>query len=100
IESVVVAERGGVPIFVRQVGAVQLGPEPRRSMLEKDGGEAVGGVVLMRYGENPLAVTERIKARIETLQAGLPEGVRIVPFYDRTPLIHAAIGTLTKTLLE
>ncbi|MCW8137613.1 MAG: efflux RND transporter permease subunit, partial [Planctomycetota bacterium] len=100
IESIVVAERDGVPIFVRHLGAVQLGPEPRRSMLEKDGGEAVGGVVLMRYGENPLAVTERIKARIETLQAGLPEGVRIVPFYDRTPLIQDAIGTLTKTLIE
>jgi Cu(I)/Ag(I) efflux system membrane protein CusA/SilA len=100
IESIVVAERDGVPIFVRHLGAVQLGPEPRRSMLEKDGGEAVGGVVLMRYGENPLAVTERIKARIETLQAGLPPGVRIVPFYDRTPLIQDAIGTLTKTLLE
>lgn len=100
IESIVVAERDGVPIFVRHLGAVQLGPEPRRSMLEKDGGEAVGGVVLMRYGENPLAVTERIKARIETLQAGLPAGVRIVPFYDRTPLIKDAIGTLTKTLLE
>lgn len=100
VESIVVAEREGVPIFVRHLATVQLGPEPRRSMLEKDGGEAVGGVVLMRYGENPLVVTERIKARIETLQAGLPAGVRIVPFYDRTPLIRAAIGTLMHTLLE
>src|SRR5690606_8459394 len=87
-------------IFVRHLGAVQLGPEPRRGMLEKDGGEAVGGVVLMRSGENPLAVTERVKERIETLQAGLPAGVRIVPFYDRTPLIQGAIAALTKVLVE
>ncbi len=100
LESVVVAERDGVPIFVRHLGAVQLGPAPRRAALEKDGGEAVGGVVLMRSGENPLAVTDAVKARIETIQAGLPEGVRIVPFYDRTPLIQGAIGTLSRVLVE
>lgn len=100
LESVVVAERDGTPIFVRHLGAVQLGPAPRRAMLEKDGGEAVGGVVLMRSGENPLEVTDAVKARIETIQAGLPEGVRVVPFYDRTPLIQGAIGTLTRVLME
>ena len=67
-------------------------------MLEKDGNEVVGGVVLMRHGENPLAVTERIKDKIEELQPGLPEGVRIVPFYDRTRLIHGAIHTLTEVM--
>jgi Cu(I)/Ag(I) efflux system membrane protein CusA/SilA len=66
--------------------------------LEKNGNEAVGGVVMMRYGENPLAVTKAIKDKIIQLQAGLPEGVRIVPFYDRTRLIHGAIHTLTETL--
>lgn len=100
LENVVVTEREGVPIYLRNVASVQLGPEYRRSMLEKNGSEAVGGVVLMRYGENPLEVTERIKARIEQLQAGLPAGVRIVPFYDRTGLIEAAVGTLSDTLLE
>ena len=65
-------------------------------MLEKDGNEAVGGVVMMRHGENPLEVTRRIKEKILELQAGLPEGVRIVPFYDRTRLIHGAIETITE----
>src|SRR5262249_28080967 len=60
--------------------------------------EVVGGVVLMRYGGNPLEVTRRIKEKITTLQAGLPEGVRIVPFYDRTPLIHGAIETVSGTV--
>jgi Cu(I)/Ag(I) efflux system membrane protein CusA/SilA len=100
LESAVVAQRGGVPIFVRNVASVQLGPAFRRSMLEKDDREAVGGVVLMRYGENPLKVTDAVKQRIEQLQPGLPPGVRIVPFYERTRLIHDAIGTLTSTLIE
>ncbi|MBI4716632.1 MAG: efflux RND transporter permease subunit [Planctomycetes bacterium] len=100
LESVVVMERDGVPIFVRNLAHVQLGPEYRRSMLEKNGHEAVGGVVMMRYGENPLAVTRAIKQRIEQLQAGLPDGARIVPFYDRTRLIEGAIGTLVDTLTE
>ena len=100
LENVVVAERNGVPIYVRQLAAVQLGPQYRRSMLEKNGAEATGGVVMMRYGENPLAVTRAIKQRIEQLQAGLPAGVRIVPFYDRTRLIEGAIHTLSGTLRE
>lgn len=100
LENVVVAERKGVPIYVRNLAAVQLGPEYRRSMLEKHDREAVGGVVMMRYGENPLTVTKAIKQRIEQLQAGLPKGVRIVPFYDRTRLIEGAIHTLTGTLRE
>ncbi|MBI2898805.1 MAG: efflux RND transporter permease subunit, partial [Planctomycetes bacterium] len=100
IRNVVVAERKGVPISVAQLGSVQLGPAFRRSVLEKGGGEAVGGVVMMRYGENPLEVTERIKEKIGQLQPGLPKGVRIVPFYDRTGLIHASIDTLKDTLVE
>src|SRR5205085_11110701 len=93
-------EGRGVPILVRDLASVQLGPAPRRAALEKRGDEAVGGVVLMRAGENPLAVTERVKRKIETLTPGLPAGVRIVPFYERTRLIHAAIGTLERTLIE
>ncbi len=100
LENVVIAERNGVPIYVRNLAAVQLGPEYRRSMLEKNNQEAVGGVVMMRFGENPLAVTRSIKDRIEQLQAGLPPGVRIVPFYDRTRLIEGAIHTLVGTLRE
>ena len=99
IRDTVVAQReNGTPIDVGMLGTVQVGPAFRRSVLEKDGKEVVGGVVLMRYGENPLEVTRRIKEKITTLQAGLPEGVRIVPFYDRTPLIHKAIETVSGTV--
>ena len=101
IRDTVVTQRGnGTPIFVGMLGTVQVGPAFRRSVLEKDGKEVVGGVVLMRYGENPLEVTRRIKEKITTLQAGLPKGVRIVPFYDRTPLIHKALETVSGTVKE
>src|SRR5205814_6603744 len=96
VESVVVTSRQGVPIHLGQVATVQLGPEFRRSALEKNGaGEAVGGVVMMRVGENPLAVTESIKQKIRDMQSGLPAGVRIVPFYDRTRLLESAIHPVT-----
>ena len=94
IENTVVKEVGGVPVYVKTVATVQLGPGFRRGVFEKDGSEVVGGVVLMRHGENPLRVTERVKAKIAELQPGLPEGVRIVPAYDRTRLIRGAVGTL------
>jgi Cu(I)/Ag(I) efflux system membrane protein CusA/SilA len=101
IRETVVAQRGnGTPINVGMLGTVQVGPAFRRSVLEKDGKEVVGGVVLMRYGENPLEVTRRVKEKITTLQSGLPAGVRIVPFYDRTPLIHKAIDTVSGTVKE
>jgi Cu(I)/Ag(I) efflux system membrane protein CusA/SilA len=100
IRDIVVTERKGVPITVERLGAVQIGPAFRRSVLEKDGRETVGAVIMMRYGENPLAVTGRIKEKIQQLQAGLPPGVRVVPFYDRTGLINESIGTLKHTLIE
>ncbi len=101
IENTVVTERSGTPIFVRNLGVVQVGQGFRRSILEKDGKEVVGGVVLMRYGENPLEITQRIKDKIAALQAGLrDQGVRIVPFYDRTPLIHKALETVSGTVKE
>jgi Cu/Ag efflux pump CusA len=100
LENVVVGSPQGVPIRVRDLAAVQLGPEFRRSALEKNGREAVGGVVMMRVGENPLAVTQAIKQKIRQLQSGLPAGARIVPFYDRTRLIESAIHTVTSTLRE
>jgi copper/silver efflux system protein len=100
VRKIVIKSMGGTPIYVSNVATVQFGSTMRRASLEKNGNEAVGGVVLMRYGENPLEVTERIKAKIQQLQAGLPEGVRIVPFYDRTSLIERAIHTVTGTLRE
>lgn len=99
-ETVVAQRNNGTPIDVGMLGTVQVGPGFRRSVLEKDGKEAVGGVVLMRYGENPLEVTRRVKEKITTLQAGLPPGVRIVPFYDRTPLIRKALETVGGTVKE
>ncbi len=102
IENIVVKAdpRTGTPVYVSNVATVTLGSEFRRSVLEKNGNEAVGGVCMMRYSENPLEVTRRIKKKIEELQPGLPPGVRIVPFYERTRLIHGAIETLVDTLLH
>ena len=100
IENTVITERGGTPIYVKNVASVQLGTQFRRSVFEKDGNEAVGGVVMMRYGENPLAVTDRIKQKIQELQPGLPPEVRIVPAYDRTRLIHGAIDNLKEVMLH
>ena len=100
VEKTVIKSVGGTPVTVGQVATVQFGSAIRRGVLEKNGNEAVGGVVLMRYGENPLEVTKRIKEKIAQLQPGLPEGVRIVPFYDRTRLIESAVDTVTGTLVE
>lgn len=100
VKRVVIKSNGGTPVFVDNVASVQYGSSMRRASLEKNGNEAVGGVVLMRYGENPLQVTNRIKEKIEQLQAGLPAGVRIVPFYERTALIERATHTVTGVLRE
>ena len=87
---------GGTPIYVKNVATVQLGQQFRRSVFEKDGNEVVGGVVLMRHGENPLAVTERRQGEDPgACKPGCRRGVRIVPAYDRTRLINGAIDTLT-----
>ncbi|HEY3319317.1 MAG TPA: efflux RND transporter permease subunit [Planctomycetota bacterium] len=99
IRNTVITERNGQPVRVSDIAVVQMGSEFRRSVLEKDGREVTGGVVMMRYGENPLDVTKAIKAKIQDLQSALPPGVRIVPFYDRTRLIESSIETVT-TILE
>lgn len=100
VENIVLKRVNGTPVYVSNVATVQFGSAARRTSLEKNGNEAVGGVVLMRYDENPLKVTEAIKDKISQLQVGLPEGVRIVPFYDRTRLIEDAIETVSGALLE
>src|SRR5262249_47271691 len=87
-------------IRVGDVATVTMGPGFRRGVLEKDGAEVTGGVVLMRRGENPLEVTRRLKQKMQELEPGLPEGVYIMPFYDRTPLIEGAVKTVTQTLVE
>ena len=98
IENTVIREVKGTPIYVRNVATVELGTQFRRSVYEKNGNEMTGGVVLMRHQENPLEVTQRVKEKIQELQPGLPEGVHIVPAYDRTRLIHGAIHTLTEVM--
>jgi Cu(I)/Ag(I) efflux system membrane protein CusA/SilA len=98
--DVVLSRTGGGALRLADVATVALGPGPRRGILEKDGSEVTGGVVLMRQGENALEVTRRLKLKIQELQPGLPAGVRLVPFYDRTPLIRGAIGTVTGTVVE
>jgi Cu(I)/Ag(I) efflux system membrane protein CusA/SilA len=100
LENVVLRTTGLGTIRLAEVASVVIAPGSRRGALEKDGSEAVGGVILMAQGENPLEVTRRVKAKIRELQAGLPRAVRIVPFYDRTPLIEGAIGTVSGTVLE
>src|SRR5262249_1072470 len=100
LENVIVPRPTGGSIRLAELATVALAPRPRRGVLEKDGNEGTGGVVLMRQGENALQVTRRIKDKILELQAGLPPGVRIVSFYDRTTLIEGAIGTVTGTLIE
>jgi Cu(I)/Ag(I) efflux system membrane protein CusA/SilA len=99
IENIVVGEYGGVAVTVKNISTVQLGPEFRRGALDKDGQEAVGGVVVMRYGENAMQLIHRVKEAIKEIEKGLPNGVKIVPFYDRTELIHRTIATLREALI-
>ena len=95
------ADRRGTPVRVGDVADVALGPDLRRGVAELDGkGEVVGGIVVMRFGENALRVIARVKARLREVAGALPEGVRIVPTYDRSGLINESIATLRRTLIE
>lgn len=100
VENVVIGAPKGVPIYVRNVAEVKLGNAFRTGGLDKNGKEAVGGVVIARYGVNTLEVIDAVKQKIADLQSGLPQGARIVPFYDRTQLINRATGTLKRALIE
>ena len=93
--------RAAYRVRVRDVGRVELGPDIRRGISELDGkGEAVSGIVVMRQGENALAVIGRVKAKLREIQAGLPAGVKVVPVYDRSELILRSIDNLKHTLAE
>jgi Cu(I)/Ag(I) efflux system membrane protein CusA/SilA len=109
LKNSVVKVNDGVPLFIKDVANVTLGPEMRRGALDKEGAEAVGGVVVVRFGENPLEVIKNVKAKIKEIAPGLPtktlpngkvSQVKIVPFYDRTQLIHETLDTLGKALSE
>ncbi len=105
----VIKTNNNVPLFVKDVASVSLGPEMRRGALDKEGSEAVGGVVVVRFGENPLQVIRNVKRKILEISPGLPSKtlsdgrisqVAIVPFYDRTTLIHQTLDTLKRALFE
>ncbi len=103
VENIVVGTNkdGGIPILVKNLATVTLGPDIRRGIGELDGeGEVVGGIVIMRYGENALKVIERVRTKLEEMKASLPPGVEVVTTYDRAELINRAIETLKGTLIE
>jgi Cu(I)/Ag(I) efflux system membrane protein CusA/SilA len=102
LEQIVVGtDQRGTPILLRDLAKVQIGPELRRGLADLNGtGEVVGGVVIMRYGENALQTIKNVKKKLEELKAGLPEGVTIEPVYDRSGLIERAVETLRGKLLE
>src|SRR2546422_24188 len=101
IENIVLKVDQGTPVYVKNVGAVHLGGDIRRGIAELDGkGETVGGIVVMRYGENALNVIDGVKKKIDEIKSSLPAGVRIVPTYDRSELIRRAIATLREKLIE
>lgn len=99
IEKTVVLSRDGVPVRIRDIGQVQLGPDFRSGAIDLNGSEAVGGVVVMRFGENPRDVIRRVREKIEQIEPGL-KGVKVVPVYDRTGLINETVATLTESLQE
>jgi Cu(I)/Ag(I) efflux system membrane protein CusA/SilA len=109
LEKAVVKVTRNIPIYVKDVAKVSLGPAFREGALNKEGAEAVGGVVVVRFGENPLQVIKNVKAKIKEIEPFLPKKtlpdgtvsqVKIVPFYDRTQLIHETLGTLKNALTD
>jgi len=107
IEKAVVAVQENVPIRIKDIGVVTLGPSTRRGLLDKDGAEVVGGVVVARYGANPLQVINNVKDKIKEIAPGLPKKtladgresqLTIVPFYDRSELIYETLGTLEEAI--
>lgn len=98
---VVAAPQAGTPIRIKDVGDVAIGPDLRRGVAELDGqGEVVSGIVVMRSGENALEVIDRVKAKLKEIEPGLPSGVKIVPIYDRSELIHRTISSVERTIIE
>jgi len=101
LEQLVVKAEGGIPVLLKDVARVELGPDERRGITELNGdGEVVAGIVMARYGQNALDVIHNLKAKIEEIASGLPEGVTIEAVYDRSDLINRAINNLKVTLIE
>lgn len=100
IRNIVVGSHNGTPVFVKDLGNVKIGDAFRTAALVKDSSEAVGGVVVARSGANTKEVIDRVKQKIREIEPGLPPGVHIVPFYDRSQLIEATVATLRHALIE
>jgi Cu(I)/Ag(I) efflux system membrane protein CusA/SilA len=100
IRNIVVNSHNGTPVYVKDVGTVQIGDAFRTASLVKNSSEAVGGVVVARVGENSKEVIDRVKEKIRQIEPGLPRGVHIVAFYDRSELIEATVATLRHALIE
>ena len=101
LEKLVLKAEDGTPILVRDVATVVLGPEMRRGIADYNGqGDVVGGIVVMRQGENALDVIERVKAKLDEIKPSLPQGAEIITTYDRSDLIERAIDTVTDKLVE
>src|SRR5256884_2562679 len=101
IENVPLKSQNGTPVYVRNVGTVHLGPDLRRGVSELNGeGEVVGGIIVMRYGENALNVIDGVKKKLDEIKSSLPEGVELVTTYDRSQLIKRSIATLREKLIE
>src|SRR5512136_1458552 len=101
IENIVLRSTGGTPVLIKDVATVALGPEMRRGVADYDGrGDVVGGIVVMREGENALSVIHRVKAKLDELKPSLPPGVEVVTTYDRAELIDRAIDTVKDKLIE
>jgi Cu(I)/Ag(I) efflux system membrane protein CusA/SilA len=101
LENLVVKAEGGTPVLLRDIARVELGPDERRGVTELNGeGEVVSAIAMARYGQNALEVIRNLKDKIAEIATGLPQGVEILTVYDRSELIHRAIDTLKRTLLE
>lgn len=100
IKNIVVTQNNNIPIYVKDVARVTTGPDFRRGVLTKDGYEIAGGIVIQRMGENTLNVIDQVKAKIAEIQPTLPQGMRIVPYYDQTELVNNAVNTLKRALIE
>jgi Cu(I)/Ag(I) efflux system membrane protein CusA/SilA len=100
IANIVITQNSNVPVYVKNVARVTLGPDFRRGVLTKDGQEAAGGIVIQRMGENTLDVIDKVKEKISQIQPTLPKGMKIEPFYNQTDLVKKAVNTLNRALIE
>lgn len=100
IKNIVITQNNNVPVYVKDIASVSAGPDFRRGVLTKSGYEAAGGIVIQQMGVNTLNVIDQVKGKMAEIQPTLPEGMKIVPFYDQTDLVKKAVSTLNRALIE